>query len=398
LRKLILAVLPVLITVFIMIAGNGLLNTLVPFRATVEGFSPAMVGVIGSFYFIGMLGGTWTAPSIVRRAGHTRAFAAYGAVVSVAVLAFPIAVSPVPWMILRGIVGFCFAGLYAVVESWISAKAGATHRGRMLAIYNISNFAGSALGQQTLRLFEPKSYALFSAAASFMMLALVPMAMTKAEPPPLPPKGRLVIRELWYESPISLVTAILLGLANGTFWSIVPAYVQRLHLEPDTVASFMTFAIIGSALSPYPVGRLSDRFDRRLVIAGMSLAVMLPEIAMALINKPQPFLLYTLGFLVGGLITVLYPLMTALSVDRLGPEKAVPVASTTLFVYCLGAIVGPTLVAWLMTAYGDRMLFVHNALVHFTITAYAAWRIYREGPIPHGNKRSVDTGDERPVG
>ena len=397
-RQLTLSVLPVLIAVFIMIAGNGLFNTLVPFRATVEGFSPVMVGVIGSAYFFGMLAGTWAAPSIVRRAGHTRAFAAYSAIVSVAVLAFPIAVSPIPWMILRALVGFCFAGLYAVVESWISGKAGSAQRGRLLAIYNISNFAGSALGQQTLRFFEAKSDALFSAAASFMMLALVPMAMTKAEPPPLPPKGRLVIRELWRVSPISLVTAILLGLANGTFWSIIPAYVQKLDLGPGTVASFMTFAIIGSALSPYPVGRLSDRFDRRKVIAGMSLAVMLPEIAMALIPAPQPFLLYTLGFLVGGLITVLYPLMTALSVDRLGPEKAVPVASTTLFIYCIGAIVGPTFVAWLMTALGDRMLFVHNALVHFTIIAYALWRITREGPIPHGNKSQVDTGEERLVG
>ena len=107
-RKLILAVLPVLIAVFVMIAGNGLLNTLIPYRATVEGFSPTMVGVIGSAYFLGMLGGTWTAPAIVRRAGHIRAFAAYSAIVAVAVLAFPLAVSPFPWIILRGIVGFCF--------------------------------------------------------------------------------------------------------------------------------------------------------------------------------------------------------------------------------------------------------------------------------------------------
>jgi MFS family permease len=398
LRTLILAVLPVLIAVFVMIAGNGLINTLIPYRATVEGFSPTMVGVIGSAYFLGMLGGTWTAPAIVRRAGHIRAFAAYSAIVAVAVLAFPLAVSPVPWILLRGVVGFCFAGLYAVVEGWISAKAGASHRGRMLGIYNVANFSGSALGQQTLRLFDPKSFALFSAAAAFLMLALVPMAMTKADPPPLPAKGRLVIKDLWLLSPVSIVTSILLGLANGTFWSIVPAYVQRLQLGPDTVASFMTFAIIGSALTPYPVGRLSDRFDRRRVIAGMSMAVMLPEIGLAISAEPSLFWLYTLGFLVGGLVTVLYPLVTALSVDRLGPEKAVPVASTTLFIYCLGAIVGPTFVAWLMTSFGDRMLFIHNALVHSAITAYALWRIHREGPIPHGNKRPVEAADERLVG
>jgi MFS family permease len=389
-RKLIFAVLPVLIAVFVMIAGNGLLNTLIPYRATVEGFSPAVVGLIGSSYFVGMLAGTWTAPAIVRRAGHIRAFAAYSAIVSVAVLAFPMAVAPFPWIILRAIVGFCFAGLYAVVEGWISAKAGPSHRGRMLGIYNVANFSGSAFGQQSLRVFEAKSFGLFSAAAAFLMLALIPMAMTKAEPPPLPAKGRLVIRDLWRKSSISLVTALLLGLVNGTFWSIVPAYVQRLHLGPDTVASFMTFAIIGSALSPYPAGRLSDRFDRRMVIAAMSVAVMLPEIAMALMPKPSLFWLYLLGFLVGGLITVLYPLMTALSVDRLGSEKAVPVASTTLFIYCIGAIVGPTLVAWLMTTYGDRALFVHNALVHLAVTAFAGWRIYREGPEGNLSKMTIE--------
>ena len=391
--KLIFAVLPVLIAVFIMIAGNGLINTLIPYRATVEGFSPAMVGVIGSAYFIGMLAGTWTAPSIVRRVGHIRAFAAYSAIVSVAVLAFPLAVSPFPWVLLRALVGFCFAGLYAVVEGWISAKAGSSHRGRMLGIYNIANFTGSMAGQQTLRLFEPKSFALFSAAASFLTLALVPMAMTRAEPPPIPGKGRLVIRELLKASLISVATSVLLGLANGTFWSIIPAYVQRLNLGPGTVASFMTWAILGSALIPWPVGRLSDKFDRRLVIGGLSFAIMVVEIALWLIAKPSPALLYTLGFFAGAFITSIYPVVVSLSVDRLGPDKAVPVSSTTLFLYCTGAIIGPAFVATLMTNYGDRIMFAHNTLMHLAMIGFVAWGIWREGPAENHVKMTIDPPD-----
>lgn len=152
---------PVLLAVFILIAGNGLLTTLVPLRGVLEGFSPTEVGVIGSVYFGGMLAGTWVTPAIVRRAGHIRAFAAFAAIAAVACLGFAIFISPPVWMVLRGLVGFCFAGLYAIVEAWINAKATDRNRGRMLGLYNIVNYAGSAAGQQLLRLDSPRSFTLF---------------------------------------------------------------------------------------------------------------------------------------------------------------------------------------------------------------------------------------------
>ena len=375
---LIRAIAPVLVAVFVMIAGNGLMNTLVPLRATLEGFAASDIGLIGSSYFLGMLAGSWATPNIVRQAGHVRAFAAYAAVVAVAVLAFPIFVSPAPWMLARGLVGFCFAGLYAIVESWISVKAGPTHRGRMLGLYNIANFSGSAAGQQTLRFIDARDFGAFSAAASFLILSLIPMAVTKAEPPPLPPKGQLRITELYRSSIISIVTIVLLGFANGSFWSIVPAYVEHLQLGPGTVASFMTAVIIGSALSPYPVGRLSDRFDRRIVIAVASGLAMIAEIAMTLSHATVPIVLYSLGFSIGATIPVLYPLVSALSVDRLGAEKAVSVSATLLFLYCIGAIIGPVLAATMMTAFGDGMLFAQNAIAHLIITGFIIGRLQSE--------------------
>lgn len=392
---LILAIAPVLVAVFVMIAGNGLMNTLVPLRATLEGFAASDIGLIGSSYFIGMLAGSWATPIIVRQAGHVRAFAAYAAVVAVAALAFPIVVSPAPWMVARGLVGFCFAGLYAIVESWISVKAGPTHRGRMLGLYNIANFSGSAAGQQTLRFMDAKDFGAFSAAASFLMLSLIPMAVTKAEPPPLPPKGQLRIRELYRSSIISIVTIVLLGFANGSFWSIVPAYVEHLQLGPGTVASFMTAVIIGSALSPYPVGRLSDHFDRRIVIAVASGLAMIAEIAMTLSHSTTPIILYALGFSIGATIPVLYPLVSALSVDRLGAEKAVSVSSTLLFLYCTGAILGPVLAATMMTAFGDGMLFAQNAIAHAIITGFIIWRLRGERTPPSHHHDVMS--EERPL-
>jgi len=393
LQTIVLALLPVFVAVFVMIAGNGLLTTLVPMRAVVEGFDPTEIGLIGSAYFFGMLAGTWTTPAVIRHAGYIRAFAAYAAIVSIAALGFAVAVDPYAWMVFRALIGFCFAGLYAAVESWITMKAGPERRGRALGIYNIVHFSGSASGQQILRVFEAKSFALFSAGAGLMMLSLLPMAMTKAEPPPLPPKGRLMIGPILRATPIGVFGIALIGLANGTFWSLAPAYVERMNLGPGAVASFMTAMILGSALGPYPVGRISDRVDRRGVLAVGSFFVALIEIGMVFTGTQFPYLVYVLGFLIGTIAPGLYPIVTAHVMDRMGSERAVSISSTLLFLYCVGAIAGPVLAAALMTRFGDDMLFVHNAAVHLVLAAFVAWRMTvqeRSAPVASVPEQAVE--------
>ncbi len=372
-----LSVLPVFLAVFILIAGNGIITTLVPLRATLEGFALSEVGAIGSAYFTGMLAGTWMTPGIVRRAGHIRAFAAYAAVASVATLGLAMLVEPLFWVTMRGILGFCFAGLFAIFESWINTKASNHNRGRMLAAYNVVHFSGSALGQQVLRLADPRSFTLFSAAASLLMLGLVPMAMTKADPPPLPPKGRLEILSMYRATPIGAIGIVIVGWVNATFWSLAPAYVERQGLGPGTVASFMTAVIVGSALGPYPLGRLSDMLDRRIVIASAAAAASLVAFAVALAGTGSLPVLYLFAFLLGLTTPVIYPIITAHTIDRMGVDKAVAISSTLLFLYCCGGILGPTVAAALIDRFGDAALFVHNGVVHALLAIFVTWRIMR---------------------
>jgi MFS family permease len=378
----IIAVMPLLAAVFILICGNGIITTLVPLRATLEGFSQAEIGFIGSLYFGGMLAGTWMAPGIVRRAGHIRAFAAYAALAAVAVLAMAMVVHPLVWAVLRGVIGFSFAGLYGVIEGWVSSKSDSSNRGRMLAIYNVVHFMGSATGQQALRFADPMGFVLFSAAACFLMLSLLPMSLTRAEPPPLPPKGRLEIRGVFRATPIGAVGIVLVGWANGAFWSLVPAFVERLALGPGTVATFMTFVILGSAIAPYPVGRLSDLSDRRWMIAAVGLATGLVEALIVASGHPPAWMLYAFGLGLGLTIPAIYPIVVAHTVDRMGSEKAVAISSTLLFLYCLGAIIGPMTASALIIRFGDIMLFVHNGVAHGCLVAFVVWRILRRPPAP----------------
>jgi MFS family permease len=165
-----------LAAVFILIAGNGLSNTLIPLSATVSGFAPLAVGLIGSAYFGGMLFGCLAAPRVIARAGHIRAFAAFVVVATVATLMHPIFVDPVSWSVIRAATGFCIAGLYATIESWMHDKADNVVRGRMLAIYQIVNYAGAAIGQQAIRFISATSYVSFSIIAAALALSVLPLA------------------------------------------------------------------------------------------------------------------------------------------------------------------------------------------------------------------------------
>ncbi len=376
-----LAIAPVLVALFIQIAGNGLISTLVPLRAAIEGFSRPEIGLIGSSYFVGMLGGCWTIPPLIARIGYIRAFSACAALVTASMLGFAVVVDPWVWSILRGVMGFALAGLYNTVEAWLNARAHNHNRGRVMAIYNAVQFSGSAGGQQILRLVDPRSFVLFSLGAAFSALSLVPMAMTRTEPPAPPAKGKVDVAGIYRIAPMGIIGIGLVGLANGTFWSLTPAVIERMHLGPGTVANFMTIVIAGSALSPYPIGRLSDIVDRRYVIAGIAIAAALIEALLFSIKSPSHLSLYTLGLGLGITLSVLYALIAAHTNDRAGPEMVVVVSSTLLLIYCFGGIAGPTTASWLMERSGDLAMFALNSVYHLALAGFVIWRIrQRDAP------------------
>src|SRR3954467_3378992 len=219
-----------LAAVFILIAGNGLSNTLIPLSATVAEFPALSIGLIGSGSFGGMLIGCLAAPRIIARAGHIRAFAAFVAIATVATIFHPIFVEPVAWAAIRAVTGFCFAGLYATIESWMHDKAENVVRGRVLALYQIVHYSGSATGQQIIRFINPSSYVPFSIVACALALSVSPLAQTRTAPPEPPPVPRLRLAWLFRISPVGIAGALVSGIANGTFWSLAPVFAERSGL------------------------------------------------------------------------------------------------------------------------------------------------------------------------
>jgi MFS family permease len=369
-----------LAAVFILIAGNGLSNTLIPLSATAAAFPPLAIGFIGSAYFGGMLVGCLAAPRIIARAGHIRAFSAFVAIATVTALLHPIFIDPLAWALIRAVTGFCFAGLYATIESWMHDKADNVVRGQVLALYQIVHYAGSATGQQAIRFLTPLSSVAFSMVACALALSVLPLAYTRTDPPEPPPVPRLRLAWLFRISPVGVVGALVSGVANGTFWSLAPVFAERSGLSAGGVASFMTAAVFGGALVQWPVGRLADRGDRRhimLIAIGLAIAA---QAAIVWYAKSEPLVLILLAILIGGSALVLYPLASSHTQDLGGRENAVEVSTGLLLAYTIGAIVGPTTAALMMGWIGPEALFIHNGAIHLAFVVFIVWRLWQRPP------------------
>lgn len=379
-----------LASVFILIAGHGLTSTLVPLAATSFAFSPQSIGLLGSAYFAGMLAGSFVVAFILKAAGHIRAFAALSTVAMSAILLLPILVNEPAWLMLRFVHGFCIAGLYTTIESWLNTRTENDWRARVLSVYNIMHFAGSAIGQQALTFIPPTHFSIFSLAGMAMALSLLPLAFTRADPPEPPQGKRLRIGWLFEVAPVSAATAILIGWANASFWSLAPVWGVKLNYTAPQVATFMTATIIGCAMGQLPAGVVGDKYGRRLVLGVMAVVALLGSIALAVI--PGRWAALVIGFILGITMPTLYVMCSAHANDRAGPNHAVEVSSSVLFLYCIGAFTGPVIAAIFMDRFGASALYWHNAAIYALIVVYVAIRArMRAAPVqlPEGEPEPV---------
>ncbi len=365
-----------LASVFLLVSGNALISVVAPIRGTLDGFGDLTIGLLGSAYFVGMLAGTFFTPAMVRQVGHIRAFAAFVAIGAVAVDMMALTETPLAWLGARALVGFVLAGIYAVIESWINGAASNSNRGALYAVYQIVNFAASAVGQLLLRGLDPKAYAPFAVGSALFALAVVPLAMTRADAPELPRSVKLRLSSLSSLAPISLIAALVAGAANGAAISLAPVYALQIGVKPSAAPVFTASIVIGSALGVYPAGRLSDRMDRRLIMAFVMSAGAATEFALAYFGPRGPSLI-ALGFLVGLFTYTLYTLAASIANDRVKTHDMVLVSAGLLFVYCLGAIAAPAVASLAMRDLGPAALFWQNGACHALLAAIAIWSLSR---------------------
>ncbi len=374
--------------VFLMVS-NGLLATLLTLRAGGLGFGETVIGLVQSGYPIGSLLGCLVAPRLVIRVGHVRVFAALASIASTAALIHLVTYDPWSWGAMRMLSGFCFAGLYVVAESWLNGRATNESRGSLLSIYFVIQTGGAAAGQMLLNLSSPDGILLFIVVSVLISLSLVPILISASATPAFEAPERISFLELFRLSPMGLTGCFLNGVAQGAIYIALALYGRAIGLDTGTIGALIGVTMLGGMLFQFPLGRLSDRIDRRLVIVGSAgLAVPLClALAAAGGSFASLFVLYAGVGILGGLTLPIYSICVAHTNDYLKPGQIVAASGTLVLVLGAGVVFGPALGSFAIERYGPGGLFSLLAMVQGLTVATALFRLWRgparsDTPVP----------------
>ena len=374
-RQIIFSISALFLAIALIFLGHAMLGTLLPLRMGIAQFPSFVIGAVMSSYFVGLVCGTFFGQRLITNVGHIRTFSALASILSVAAVTYGFWVDPLSWSGLRFIQGFCLAGLLMCTESWLNERATNEIRGRILSFYMVTAYLAQSGGQFLLHLGDISEFALFVIASILFSLALVPVAATRIPAPELRPLSHFGLRQLYAASPLGVSGAFASGFITGGFYAMGPFFAQQLGLDVGGTARFMAAAIFGGLLLQWPVGRLSDRTDRRIVFGSLTVIVCLISLAFIAAAERGETVLLVLAAVFGGAIFTLYPLCAAHTNDHIESADLVRASGGMIVCYGLGAAVGPLGAAGLMTLLGPNGLFTFTAGVALTIAAYTAWRI-----------------------
>lgn len=361
--------------------ANTILSVVLPLHLTLAGYSGTTTGIVTTAYGLGFLAGCVVAHRLIRSVGHIRAFAVLAAVCSVLSMVFAASQQVWVWFTLRLVMGFCQAGLFTVVEGWLSAATPPKARGGVLSFYVVSTKVAIVGGQLLLGRLDTTALAWFDVAGAVFTLSLVPVALTRTAQPPPPRLELLSPRGLYRVAPTAIVGCLCSGLLSSAVIGLTPVYGTRLGLSVKLTVWLLTAIQLGSFFLQWPLGRLSDRVDRRSVIAGCALAVAALSLLIVLAGD-RPLMLLPLFFLWGGSSLTFYAVAVAHASDFADPDQMVGVSSGALLAWASGAALGPSLAAPFLDLVGPKGLFLYAFLVSAGLAAFALYRMTRRAPLP----------------
>ncbi|MGB0960809.1 MAG: MFS transporter [Halocynthiibacter sp.] len=375
----------------LLMVGNGLQGTLLGVRGELEGFSTFEMSVIMAGYFAGFLGGSHAAPELIRRVGHVRVFAALASFISAVLVLYPVITHPVAWTIGRVIIGFCFSGVYVTAESWLNNATDNDNRGKALSAYLIVQMIGIVAAQGILVLADPNGYILFVITSVLVSISFAPILLSITPTPSFETTAPMSLRTLARKSPLGFVGSAILGGIFSAQFGMAAIFATQAGLSVGQLSIFVSSIYVGALFLQYPVGWISDRMDRRLLI-GILAAVGGTAAIFVAFSYTNFYGLLAGAFIIGGTSNPLYALIIAHTNDFLENDEMAAASGGLVFVNGLGAILGPVVVGYMMGVIGPGGFFIFMAVLFGLMAAYAGYRMtQRAGPSIE------DTGSYTPI-
>ncbi|NLS05545.1 MFS transporter [Rhizobium sp. P32RR-XVIII] len=390
-KRNLLSVAALLFGTLFLFMGNGLQGILLPVRGNLEGYHTTTLGLLGTSWATGFVVGCLVAPKMVRRVGHVRAFSGFISIIAIIALVSGIIIDPIWWVVLRAVTGFSTAGTSMIIESWLNERATNESRGAIFSLYIGITLLGVVAGQMMIPLQDVRTPVLFMVCGIFYCIAMLPTTLsTAASPQPLK-AVKLDLPALYRNSPVSCLGILLVGIANGAYGTLGAVFGAGAGLSDTSIAVMMSSTIFAGALMQLPAGRLSDRIDRRYVLAAMSAIAALAGLLIVVLHPSSPAFLIGLVILYGAVANTLYPVAVAHANDFASSEDFVKVSGGLLLLYGIGTVIGPTIGGPVMSIVSPHALFLVTALAHVLITAYAIIRSRVRAPVPVGEREAYTT-------
>ncbi len=381
-----------LLGILLMMVGNGIQGTVLGIRGGIEGFSTFEMSLVMSAYFLGFFGGSRMTPKLIQRVGHVRVFAALGSFTSAVLILFPTIADPWVWIALRVLIGFCFSGIYVTAESWLNNAVDNQNRGKALSLYLIVQMAGIISAQGLVALGDPSGFILFVIPSVLVSIAFAPILLSITPTPAFETTKSMGIVEIFRISPLGCVGAFVIGGAFSAMFGMSAVYGTEAGYSVGQISLFVALIYTGGLILQYPIGWISDRMDRRLLILGVSAACGVAALIGAAFGGSYPILL-VVAFLVGGTANPIYALLIAYVNDYLDSEQMAGASGALIFVNGIGAIAGPLLIGWIMETVGPWGFWLFLAIIMLGLSAYAVWRMGRRPSVVSVE----DTGRYAPI-
>ena len=354
--------------------GNGLQGTLLSVRGELEDFSTFEMSVVMSAYFVGFLGASRLVPEFIRRVGHIRVFAALASLISAILILYPLLVNPWIWTGGRIIIGFCFCGVYITAESWLNNAATNENRGQLLSSYMVVQMAGIVAAQLLLFVGDPGGFELFVLISVLVSISFAPILLSITPTPAFEATKPMSIKHLFKTSPLGCVGMFFLGGVFSAQFGMAPVFGTTSGFSLSEISIFVAAFYIGAMVFQFPIGWLSDRMDRRILIVVTSAIAFIAALTSILVLDVFLILVGS-ALIIGGMSNPLYSLLIAYTNDFLELDDMASASGGLLFLNGLGAISGPLLTGYLMTQTGSKGYFIILATLLGSLTVYGFYRM-----------------------
>ncbi len=375
-----------LVSTFFMLMAGGLSGYLIPLRAVAEGWSTLTVSLIATSYAVAFTTSCIVTPRLVRRVGHVRVFGVLTTLMAMSMLLHALVVHPVAWVMIRAIAGFSIAGGYMVVESWLNEKVTNESRGALFSVYMVVSMAALTAGQFVVPLGPVSGPTLFMVCALVYSMAIVPTALSSASSPKPLTEVKFDVRRLFRRSPAAVVGTFLAGFIASAWNGLAPLYASLTGLSTLEGASMLAAAMIGGAIFQYPLGRASDRMDRRRVMIFAGCVGIATSAAITLVGVENRATFFIAMFLLGTVLFPIYSLNVAHANDHAEAHEFVEVSSGLMLIYGVGTMAGPLFAGAAIDVFGPAGLFATIGLVFLAYALYTVWRMSQRAMPPMASR------------